>query len=186
MSKTPSQICCSITSLFCELETHLDITSTDKVGIPDGVVRKISKIMPKLYFVANETIRRNICYAVEALDFYRWIIKRFHVYGPVRGYLYKTSIILADMIVEAMVRDFLGHNGITCGKHSKNISKLSRFGFSTKLVEQIKALHSRRSNIHLHLVSDLEATKYDVKGWNRSMTCMLDTKNKIEKLLFPS
>lgn len=183
MSKTPSEICCSITSLLGELERHPVIASTDKIGIPDGLVRKMNEIMPKLYFVANETIRRNICYAVESLDFYRWIIKRFHVYGPVRGYLYKTGIILADMIVEALVHDFLIQRGITCGKHSKNVNKLNRLGFSVKLVEQIKALHSRRSNVHLHLVSDLEATKYDVKDWNNSMTCMRDTRNKMEKLL---
>jgi len=158
-------------------------TRTDLV-VPKGIIRRVEDILPEYDFVMNNTIRRNICYAVEALDFYRWIINRFKTYGPVSGYLYKTGIILADMIVEAMTCDFLKQRGIKQNKkHSRNIPKLKTLGVPASLCERIKKLHNRRSNIHLYLVSDLEATKYRLKDWNSSILCLRDIRKKFRELL---
>ena len=158
-------------------------TRTD-LAVPRGVIRRVEDILPEYDFVMNNTIRRNICYSVEALDFYRWIINRFKVYGPVSGYLYKTGIILVDMIVEAMTRDFLKQKKVMQNKkHSKNIPKLKTLGMSASLCERIEKLHNRRSNIHLYLISDLEATKYKLKDWNSSILCLHHVREKFRELL---
>ena len=158
-------------------------TRTD-LAVPRGIIRRVEDILPEYSFVMDNTIRRNICYAVEALDFYRWIINRFKTYGPVSGYLYKTGIILVDMIVEAMTHDFLKQKEVRKNKkHSKNIPKLKTLGIPASLCERIEKLHNRRSNIHLYLISDLEATKYRLKDWNRSILCLRDTREKFCELL---
>jgi hypothetical protein len=158
-------------------------TRTDLV-VPRGIIRRVEDLLPEYDFIMNNTIQRNICYAVEALDFYRWIINRFKTYAPVSGYLYKTGIILADMIVEAMTRDFLKQRGVKQNKkHSKNIAKLKTLGVPTSLRERIEKLHSRRSNIHLYLISDLEATKYKLKDWNSSILCLHHVREKFRELL---
>lgn len=158
-------------------------TRTD-LAVPRGIIRRVEDILPEYGFVMNNTIRRNICYAVEALDFYRWIINRFKTYGPVSGYLYKTGIILIDMTVEAMTRDFLKQKRVRQNKkHSRNIPKLKTLGIPASLCERIEKLHNRRSNIHLHLVSDLEATKYRLKDWNGSILCLRHVREKFRELL---
>jgi hypothetical protein len=65
-------------------------------------------------------------------------------YGPIKGNLVKIGIILADMVVEAMTREFIQQNKVMPNKkHSQNISKLKNLGVHTKLISAIKTLHSR-------------------------------------------
>jgi hypothetical protein len=169
-----------------KLEELLPDNVQVNLAVPKGIVRRVQDILPEYSFVSSNTIRRNICYAIEALDFYRWIINRFKLYGPVSGYLYKTGIMFTDMIVEAMTRDFLKQREVRLNKkHSRNITKLRSQGVPVKLCERIEKLHNRRSNIHLYLVSDLEATKYTLRDWNSSILCLQDTRKKFNKLLEP-
>lgn len=169
---------------FARLEELLPPLRRANIKLPAGVVRSVKKIIPDFRFIGDETLRHNICYAVVALDFYEWILGRFYTFGPVKSYLVKTSIILADMVVEAMTRDFVHRKCIKpAKKHSKNICKLERLGVPKPLVKSVRALHSRRSNIHLHLVSDLEAEKYNERDWYLSLKCLYDAKKKFEELL---
>lgn len=153
------------------------LTANDQrlaIAVPWGVVRRASKIRPDYQFVSDETLKNNITYAVEALDFYKWIINRFRLYGPVAGYLYKTGIIFVNMIIEALVHDFLEQNlpdgEQPAKKHSRNIDTLqNRCGAPMKLCERMRKLNERRANIHLRLVSDLETTKYHLEDWNKAI-----------------
>lgn len=154
-----------------------------KIRIPNGVVRKERELSQQYSFVCNRTIKKNICYAVEALDFIRWIVNRCEVYGPVAGYLYKMGIILSYMIVESMLYDFLFSKGKSPSKYKfqKNICKFN-IGWGqhsqVKLIcESMKKLHDRRANIHLFLVTDLEATKYTLRDWNLAIICLQNVRN---------
>ncbi len=132
------------------LEAELSEKDNVDISVPQGVIRKVVELIGDYSFVQNSTLRRNVCYAVEALDFYRWIINRFNVYGPVSGYLFKTGIILIDMIIEAIVYDFLDTIGATPSKkHSRNICKLEEHGFPRRLCQRIQNLHERRGNVSL-------------------------------------
>lgn len=185
MSSLPSYIELSerISKDLQRLEDTVPEGTRTDLSVPIGIIRRVEDILPEYGFVKNNTVRRNICYAVEALDFYRWIINRFKTYGPVSGYLYKTGIILVDMIVEAMTRDFLKQRGDGLNKkHSKNIPRLRDYGVPVVLCERIEKLHDRRSNIHLYLISDLEATKYTLKDWNISILCLHATREVFRKL----
>jgi hypothetical protein len=174
-----------INALLTQYEGSLGNTHGD-LTVPVGVVRSIQQILPEYEFVANETTRRNIAYAVEALDFFRWLINRFSTYGPVRGYQYKVGLVLVDMILEGITRDFLSQCGIRpANKHSKNIPKLDRANVPEELIRRIKGVHDRRSNIHLHLVSDLEATKYTMKDWNAAIVCLHQVKSTFPRVLPP-
>lgn len=173
-----------ITECLKELEAVLPDETRAKICIPNGIVRTVDELMPEYSFIQDQTVRRNICYAVEALDFYRWIINRFMIYGPVSGYLYKTGIILTDMIVESMTRDFIKQNGVIAAKkYSKNIPKLPPLGVPNALCERMVKLHQRRSNIHLYLVTDLEATKYNLKDWNLSILCLRAVRKKFTEIM---
>lgn len=167
-----------------QIEETLSIDERVHIYVPAGVIRTVRKLQPEYSFVSDSTLRRNICYGIEALDFYRWLINRFGIYGPVAGYLYKTGIILIDSIVESITRDFLSQmNKTPCKKHSGNINKLETCGVPSPLCARIIALHGRRSNIHLHLVTDLEASKYDLKDWNRSIKCLHSIKEIFPHIL---
>ena len=83
-----------------------------------------------------------------------------------------------------MTRDFLKQKGVRQNeKHSSNIPKLKTLGIPASLCERIEKLHNRRSNIHLYLISDLEATKYKLKDWNNSIICLHHVRKKFCKLL---
>lgn len=156
-----------------------------QIVVPRGVVRQVSEIQPDYNFVADETLKRNITYAVEALDFYKWIINRFRLYGPVAGYLYKTGIILVNMIIEALISDFLEQKGFDpANKHSKNIKKLrDKCGAPKPLCERMRKLNERRANIHLRLVTDLETTKYKLEDWNRAILLLKDVRQYLGSCL---
>ncbi|MBN2107950.1 MAG: hypothetical protein JW832_11040 [Deltaproteobacteria bacterium] len=166
------------------LEQYLPRNSNINIPIPPGVIRTVDELLNEYSFISDNKLRKNICYAVESLDFYKWLINRFNIYGPVSSYLFKTGIILVDMIVEAITRDFLKQKTINpSNKHSKNISKLSPMGVSEKMCVSIKILHSRRNNIHLHLVTDLEANKYTLRDWNHSILCLRAYREHIRELI---
>ncbi len=162
-----------IASAMKELQGLLSQEDRTEIKVPGGVVRTVNELLSEYSFIGNSTIRRNVCYAIEALDFYRWIINRFNLYASVEGYLYKTGIILVNMIVEAIARDLLIQFNEEPGKkHSKNIPKLKKYGVDEKCCDALEKLRQRRSNIHLYLVSDLESQKYTLKDWNLSILCL--------------
>jgi len=173
-----------ITRALNDLEKCIPSIRRSNIQLPIGIVKKVRDLLPEYRFVQNKTIQRNICYAIESLQFYEWILSRFKIYGPIKSYLVKVSIILADMVVEAMTREFIQQKNVRPHKkHSKNISKLKGLGVSDKLISSIEALHSRRSNIHLHLVTDLENEKYTATDWHNSLKCLYDSKSEYTKLL---
>jgi len=173
-----------ITRALNDLEKFIPSIIRSNIQLPIGIVKKVRDLLPEYRFIQNRTIQRNICYAIESLQFYEWILSRFKIYGPIKSYLVKISIILADMVIEAMTREFIQQKNVRPNKsHSKNISKLNGLGVSDKLINSIKALHSRRSNIHLHLVTDLENEKDTAKDWYNSLKCLYDSKSEYTKLL---
>jgi hypothetical protein len=181
---SPNYMVETISSLLQQVENQLAAEEQIGIKIPWGVIRRVADILPDYNFISDQTIRRNICYAVEALDFYRWLINRFQLYGPVEAYLYKTGIILVNMIVEAMTRDFLlRRNKKPTKKHSKNIEKLEEEGIPEGLCTEMRALNSRRGNVHLHLISELEAEKYELRDWNLSMLCLQNTRKVFREML---
>ena len=182
--RAPEKLADIVSSRLQQIEDRLPSGKRVSIVVPKGVVRTVDTILPDYDFVSNPTVRRNICYAVEALDFYRWIINRFRLYGPVSAYLYKTGIILVDMVIEALTRDLLEQKGVSLSKsRAKNISKLSKHGVPSSLCERMRKLHERRGNIHLHRVSDLEATKYTVQDWNKCIRCLQAVREGLHRAL---
>lgn len=156
-----------------------------EIRVPPGVVRIATTIRSDYGFVADKGLKKNISYAVEALDFYRWIINRFRLYGPVASYLFKTGIILVNMIIEALVYDFLRQEGITPNsKHSKNIPKLrEKCGAPKELCERIDHLREQRSKIHLYLLKGSEADAYSLRDWNKAMTLLRHVRDYFSRRL---
>jgi hypothetical protein len=173
--RSPEELVEMVSKELQQIEERLDTDDRRlSIIVPSGVVRPVSKIRPDYEFVSDETLKRNITYAVEALDFYKWVINRFRLYGPVASYLYKTGVILVNMIIEALVYDFLGRKlpkgEQRAEKYRKNINKLEdKCGVPKHLCERMRKLHERRANIHLQVVSDLESDKYTLKDWNMAM-----------------
>ena len=162
-----------ISMLLRQLEAMIPKNQNTSIEIPNGVIRTVKEIMKGYTFVSSETIRSNIAYSVETIDFFRWLLSRFKIYGPVKSYIYKITIVLAYMIVEALVMDFLTQQGVKPSKKlNKNIPKLQDLRVSESLCEKIQKLHDRRANIHLNLVSDLEANKYNSEDWKQSKECI--------------
>jgi len=147
-----------------------------KFLIPIGVVRKINDLLPLFGIHKNRTAVRNICYVIQFLDFLNWMLKTFHIYGPVLSYIHKTGIIFANMILEQLTYDYLKQKKIQPHqKYSKNIDKLEKYGVSKSHCQKMRSLNKRRSNIHLRLVTDLEYNKYSDQDWDRSFVCLDET-----------
>lgn len=183
--RPPALLAADATKCLRQIEEQLsDKDRRLEIGVPPGVVRTVNKIKSEYGFVSHTTMQRNICYAIEALDFYRWIINRFKLYGPVASYLHKTGIILVNMIVEALIYDFLRQKKIRpSSKHKKNIGKLQdKCGAPKALCDRIDRLRERRSNIHLYLVSDLEADKYNLRDWNTAVLVLRDVRGYLDKV----
>jgi len=173
-----------ISQLLRDLEQELPEDGHGGIDVPPRVIRTAKELRERFAFVQDETLRCNVCYAIEALDFYRWLINRFCLYGPVFGYLVKTGLILIDMVIEALVRDLLVQKQIQPhSKLSQNLKKLVSAGVPQELRESSEALHSRRANVHLHLVTDRENAKYTMKDWNRSVTCLWEAEAVFRQLL---
>ena len=174
-----------ISKLLQELNLLASGDRVPGIEIPQGVVRTVKEIMKEYTFVSSKTLRSNIAYSVEAMDFYRWFLSHFKVYGPVKSYIYKITVVLTYMIVEAHVMDFLTQQGENPSKKlKKNIPKLQALKINESLCEKIQRLHDRRANIHLKLVSDLEANKYNATDWKNSQECVALTKKTFAEILF--
>lgn len=160
-----------------------DPVRSGKISIPGGAVRRVDEISPQYEFVRDERLRKNICFAIEFLDYMRWQREVFKVYGPVSSYLFKTGIVYCWMIAEAIAQDFIKQRGrVVCGKTTKRIDQLRRLGIPDEVCNGVKALHERRANIHLSQVSDLENEKYTERDWNHAFRAMEGLRDAIMTL----
>ncbi len=187
--RSPERIAEVVSELLRNIEEQLTVEDRRiEIRVPPGVVRIATTIRSDYRFVADTGLKRNISYAVEALDFYRWIINRFRLYGPVASYLYKTGIILVNMIIEGLVHDFLRREGIKpANKHSRNIRKLrEQCGAPKALCERIDHLREQRSTIHLYLLRESEADAYSLRDWNKAVTLLRHVREYFSRRVEPS
>ena len=183
MEKT-KKLVTKITNDFQDLENLIGGKKGDQISLPMDIVKSTKDLLPNYHFIQDNTLRRNLTYSRQSVQFYRWILWRFKVYGPIKSYLYKTGIILVNAMVEAMTHDFLEQMDVKPNKsHSKNIKKLKDMFVPKKTLAKLKALHNRRSNIHMYLISDLENDKYSVKDWNEAIRCRKEIEKTYKKIL---
>lgn len=143
------------------------------IRVPYGVIRRVGDLLPSFHFIKNQTVRRNVCYSLQSLYFFGWIIRSVNVYGPIKSNLYKTGIIFINMIIEAMTREYLQKNSTQpAKKHSSNIKKLENLNIPKGLIKNLITLNERRRSIHLHLVTNLEVDEYTPRDWEIAIQCL--------------
>jgi len=171
--------------LLKDIEPLLGTTGRCDIKVPAGVVPTASSLRTEYSFIKNQTLLRNVTYALQSIAFYRWILRRFSLYGPVKSYIVKTGLILIYMLVEGMLHDFLEQKGHKPGKKiGKNIRLLKeKCGIRPELCSRIQDLHDRRANIHLHLVTDLENDKYTATDWNKAIATLKQFAAAVKKEL---
>ena len=111
--RTSDQIVFEISELLQELEDTLESeTQTSLIGIPKRVVPYLNKIEPKISFVQDKTLKKNVGYALLSISFLSWILKRFNVYGPVRSNLTKMGIVHMNMVIEGLTHEYLNQKKV--------------------------------------------------------------------------
>ncbi len=184
-NKNPDDLQNQISITMGELESLLGDTSKPDIKVPSRIIPMTAILRSRFSFVKSKVLARNISYAVQSIAFYRWLLRRFNLYGPVKSYVVKAGIVLNYMIVEAMIHDFLKQKNLDPSKEmGKNLKKLENScGFHPWTCKDIKKLHDRRANIHLYLVTDLENDKYNVNDWNNSIAIRKRVEDTIRKKL---
>jgi len=141
-----------------------------EIRFPRGYFRKCEDFR-KRYPCNDQTIGRNVSYAIFSTDLIRWLLNRFKLLGTLRSMVIKLGVVIVTSAIEGIIHDTLRVLGIKPAKSlKKNIEKLRQEGvISERLAKELQKFRKKRDNIHLYVVREWEYQKYTLADYNRGI-----------------
>ena len=151
------------------------IKQENKIKFPAGYIRTTKYFNGQYHLddvIENESVRKNLSYALQISDFYDFIIKRFYIWGSVETLLYKYAFVNIISVIEALIVECvnrLNSSCISCDKTrncDKKINKNERNNMKSALKKlrelnilelsdneqnEILDLYDLRNKIHIRL-----------------------------------
>ena len=156
------------------LEDKLQQSEIEKVNIkfPRGYLRKASSFRKRLYFIQNETLRRNLAYHFMLSDVYRWILNRFDMSLTAKEMVIKEGLALLGNIMAAIFIEIANKIDPTEDKRGVNASitvLVRREIITEELGKDLKWLWGVRCKEHLENLKDWEYQKYSLNDYNKAI-----------------
>lgn len=150
-----------------------------EIQFPRGYIRKCEDFRSR-YPCNDQTIGRNVSYAILSTELLRWLLNRFKLFGALESMVIKLGIVVVTSAIEGIVHDRLKTLNIKCAKSlKKNIEKLEAKGvISERLAEELQKFRKKRDNIHLYVVREWEYQKYTLADYNKGII-LLKYLNKV-------
>ena len=156
------------------LEDKLRHSEIEKVDIrfPRGYLRKASNFRKRLYFIKNETLKRNLAYHFMLSDVYRWILNRFDLSLTAKEMIIKEGLALLGNIMAAIVKEITSKIDPNGNKHGVKASitvLVEREIITEELGKDLKWLWGVRCKEHIENLKDWEYQKYSLNDYNKAI-----------------
>lgn len=169
---------------LADIQAYLgDRTHEDgKIRFPRGYIRTAQSIRSQLWFIRDETVRRNLAYAHLQSDTLRWLLNRTDLAGTAKEMVIKEFICLAAAISETLTKQVCIQERL-CGKKKgfkERCDVLADFrAISEATGNEAKWLWDFRQNEHIFLATDWEYGYYKMTECNRAIKCLRSLKSEI-------
>lgn len=153
-----------------------------KIRFPRGYLRQAVHFRQRIWFLRNETLRRNLAYAYILSDIFRWLINRTDLYGIAREMVIKEGICLAGAIAESITKSVGVEEG-WCGRQTNFKQRCEQLQNNNVITRQTCAelhwLWDTRQNEHIFLVPDREHEMYELQHYNRAIRAIQSMKEEM-------
>jgi len=181
-------------------DENYSLEKAEKLQIPSGYIRTNEAFISRYRLwdiVPNQTVKKNIAYALQLSDFHNYILNRINVWGSVETMFLKSAVINLVSIFEALI--FECANNIcckpgtcavvpTCERHFskaqrnnsfealKRMKELGIVDYSEAQLTRIKKIIELRNRVHIRLATENEFTcsDFSVALYNETMEILKD------------
>lgn len=150
---------------------HPQHEKVGRVRFPRGFLRTASTHRTKFPWVEDQTLRRNLSYALMTHDALRWVVFHTDIAGQARDMLIKEGVCILAAVCEG-VTIFAGERNL--GRQSSFAKRINRLVeidvIEEEIGDELNWLWSLRANEHLYDVKGHEWDLYSHDDWTRSVT----------------
>jgi hypothetical protein len=180
LKKTVDQCGGLIQEINDYLSTHPGHEWQGRVRFPRGFLKTNADIRSRLRFIDDDTLRRNVSYALMTHQTLYWVVFRTDIGGQAREMLIKEAVCLLGAICES-ISIFPGTAGMGRGKSfSKRMDKLLELEIIDKSArKRLQWLWDKRNQEHLYDVPFREFDHYSNSDWYKSVKAYLALRNAL-------
>lgn len=151
-----------------------------KVRFPRGFLRTAFHFRSRLGFIDDETLKKNLSYALILSDVLRWLTNRTDLAGTAKEMVIKNGIILMGSVCESMAIN--GTKGRIGKKHGfcERTNRMATKGMITAdLRDRLHWLWDKRTGIHIYELGYQEYGTYDIADYNNAVTTTIDLRDAL-------
>lgn len=152
------------------LATHPRREWHGRVRFPRGFLKTNAEIRLGLPFIEDDTLKRNVSYALMTFQTLYWVVFRTDISGQAREMLIKEAVCLLGAICES-ISIFPGTAGLGRGKSfSKRMDRLLELGVIDRSARRrLQWLWDKRNQEHLYDVPFREFEHYSNSDWFKAV-----------------
>lgn len=157
-----------------------DFRQPCKIRFPRGFLRSASHFRERLAFVADQTLRENLGYALMLHDVQHWMLVRTDLGGIAKEMVLKDAIMLLGNVAEALTKVPLVK---TWQKeaYKQRTQRLERLGIiSAALHTELNWLWSTRCKCHLFQVDSREYGHYTSADYSRAVMTLRNLRDALD------
>ncbi len=141
-----------------------------RVRFPRGFLKTNADIRSRLPFIEDDTLKRNVSYALMTHQTLCWFVFRTDIGGQAREMLIKEAVCLLGAICES-ISIFPGTPGLGRGKSfSRRMDRLLELGVIDKSArKRLQWLWDKRNQEHLYDVPFREFDHYSNSDWFKAV-----------------
>lgn len=149
--------------------------SDGKIRFPRGFLGTAYSHSKKYGWVEDDILKRNMSYQYIFYDVLRWVNKRTDIAATAKEMIYKHAIVVVSSVAEGLLAAAVKQLGHKEGKFPTRLNRLLNEEIITeKLHTELTWMWDLRQSVHVHIVNDLEWSKYKASDANRSSVAVQD------------
>ncbi|WP_148309090.1 hypothetical protein [Sphingopyxis fribergensis] len=141
-----------------------------RIRFPRGFIKTAPEIRRNLRFIENETLKRNVSYALMTHEVLRWNVFHTDLAGQAQEMLIKEAVCLLGNVCES-ITIFPAEHGLGRGSGFKKRTERLRAMdvIDDRCLRLLEWLWGKRNQEHLYDVPFLEWNHYEKKDWYKSV-----------------
>jgi hypothetical protein len=152
-----------------------------KVRFPRGFLGTAYGHSKKFDWIDNDVLKRNMSYQYIFYDVLRWVSNRTDITATAREMLYKHSIVVVASVAEGLVDAAAKQLEFVERKFPKQLNRLLKENIiSLKVYEEVVWMWEVRQSVHVHIVDDLEWSKYKVTDARRASKAVAELEKTLD------
>jgi hypothetical protein len=191
MITNQAQLRAAVTRVSTDLQDIQDFLAQQnhhdaRVRFPRGFIRTAAHFRQRFIFLKDETLRRNVAYALILSDVYRWLLNRTDVSGTAKEMIIKEGICLVGSLCESVTKDVL--KDVVAKKRS--YKDRTQYLLDNEIVDadlktELDWVWDTRNNEHLFLVEIREHERYRLSDYNRAVKALRQLRDQLDEYCAP-